>query len=124
MKRNWGLIRLLLQETEAGEPPAELSQYSKEEQLYHAVLLIEGGLVHGTVIPDQDGHPISARISGMTWEGHDFVEATKDSALWSKAVQACQAAGISATAEILVNACKLIAKHGYDAALKLISGSP
>ena len=50
MKRDMELIRLLLLQVEAGTPPAELSEYSKDEKVYHAVLLIERGLVDGGVL--------------------------------------------------------------------------
>ena len=57
MRRDWNLIRLLLLEIESESPPNGLDAYSKEQQLYHAVLLVESELVHGEIVVNENGTP-------------------------------------------------------------------
>src|SRR5271154_2917382 len=48
--------------------------YSPEQVAYHARLLLKGGYVTG------DSRKPS--ISGLTWEGHEFLDSIKDTGVW------------------------------------------
>jgi hypothetical protein len=88
MKRDMELIRMILIEIE--KQPSYLSEinlnfagYSSEDIHYHVMLLCEAGLI---VAHDQsslsDIYWIPERL---TWEGHEFLEASRDNNIWNKA---------------------------------------
>jgi hypothetical protein len=122
MRRDWNLIRLLLLEVESGSQPAGLSDYTEPQVLYHAVLLVESELVHGSVTTDQTGMPIEVSLSRLTWKGHDFLDATRDEATWKKAVSLVQTSFGSATAELLKDACKQLLTSTLEAAIRASKG--
>jgi len=122
MRRDWNLIRLLLLEVESGTEPSGLSDYTEPQILYHAVLLVESEFVHGDVISDHTGTPRSAHYSRLTWKGHDFLDATRDEAIWKKAIALVQTSAGSATAELLKDACKQLIASGLEAAIRAAKG--
>jgi hypothetical protein len=89
MKRDIDLIRRILLDFEnipAGSAPASwvYEGYDEETVREHLVLLIESKLVKGQVVaalgcPE---FPIPEKIS---WEGYDFLDASRDESLWTKA---------------------------------------
>lgn len=118
MRRNLDIIRLLLLKYEGADQVIGLDNFSKEQQLYHSVLLIEAGYVHGVVIPDQSGNPVSTRVNRLTWAGHEFLELTRDDTIWNQAkgVIANSAKGVAT--EIITSACKQILSIGIEAAVR------
>lgn len=116
MKRDMDLIRLLLVEVE-GETKPDLSGYTEEQQVYHAVLLIEAGFVHGTVLSDENGDPVDARISRLTNEGHDFLDAVRDDTIWNKAKAVLKSSAASATADVVKDTCKMLLTAAVQAAM-------
>jgi len=95
MKRDMDLARAILIEIEE-DPHLDRSKlisasmidpdeikgapgHSKEEVAYHLALLIEAGLVEGKVGLEQ--FPL---ISGLTWNGHEFLDNIRDSGIWGK----------------------------------------
>lgn len=50
----------------------------------HVVLLLEAGLLDGTVV-DFVSEPKQGIVTGLTWAGHDFLGSIKDDGLWKKA---------------------------------------
>ena len=96
MKRNMDLVREILMQIEATEPEKEITLdvtgYSKEEIGLHVELMIEYGLIEGKAIPSDTGaaHTILTYwIKGMTWEGHDFLDAARNDTIWNKAKEKC-----------------------------------
>lgn len=83
MKRDMDLIRLILLDAE-GEVPADLSQYSEKQINYHKWLLFNAGFVEGGDDTDWSGNK-SAVITGLNWEGHDFLDAARDPGIWNQA---------------------------------------
>jgi len=86
MKRDMDLVRQILLETEkipflasgqVYEP--EIEGYSHEEISYHVKLLQEAGYVQAM------GGDAYWVIQSLTWEGHEFLEASKDDTRWNKA---------------------------------------
>lgn len=85
MKRDIELIRLILLREETGAPPANLAGYGAAVIAYNSVLAIEAGLLRGQVF-HEGGSPIAIpNVTGITWTGHDFLDATRDSRIWKKA---------------------------------------
>ena len=84
MKRDIELIRLSLLREETGAPPTELADYDAATIAYNSVLAIEAGLLRGQIY-HEGGSPIAIpNVTGITWAGHDFLDATRDSRIWKK----------------------------------------
>jgi hypothetical protein len=89
MKRNFDLIRDILLHIESQNSgffykPVILEDYTKEETIYHLVLMIENNLLEGKINSVSGGDPLVI-ISRMTWKGHDFLEASRDTQRWTQA---------------------------------------
>jgi hypothetical protein len=98
MKRDMDLVRRILLVCEAHEHgyaprPLAVDGYTDEQIGYHAMLMVEAGLLHGTSI-SQFGSPSPAYLaSSLTWAGHEFLDAARDDTVWAKAKGAAAAAG-------------------------------
>ena len=101
MKRDMELIRLLLLEVEQGEAPPELVQYQETDILYHYALMVDAGLIIASLLPET-GVPESVSVSRLTWAGHDFLDATRDSKIWKLAKEHIIKPGASWTFSLLV----------------------
>jgi hypothetical protein len=88
MKRDFNLVRKILQDMEDAQPMRMCNGFTYdgyEEPTIneHVELLIEAGLLEGKVLRTQDSSmPI---VSRLTWAGHDFLDAMKDESIWKKA---------------------------------------
>jgi hypothetical protein len=88
MKRDMDLIRDILLRVEEDKTltgsrfktfsSADFAGHSDEEVTYHVDLLFEAGLIDGS--PNMT--PLPA-ISKLTWQGHEFIGATKDPQIWA-----------------------------------------
>jgi len=107
MKRDMELIRLLLIEQETGAKPDGLASYPEGEQIYNLQLMEDAKLVVADFILDGEGAARAAVIHRLTWAGHDFLDATRDSTIWKKAKEHVLKPGASWTFDIL----KEWAKH-------------
>ena len=95
MKRDIELIRLILLREETGSPPPELASYDAAAIAYNSVLAIEAGLLRGQIY-HEGGSPVAIpTVSGITWAGHDFLDATRDPRIWKKARNRALALGTS-----------------------------
>lgn len=88
MKRNMDLARAILvalEESPSVSNPVEFSipDFSDDEVTYHVKLLHQAGLIEALDISGVNQAkwlPIS-----LTWEGHEFLDAARDSTRWSQA---------------------------------------
>jgi hypothetical protein len=95
MKRDIELIRLILLREEQGVPPPELAGYDAAAVAYNSVLGIEAGLLRGQIY-HEGGSPVAIpAVSGVTWAGHDFLDATRDPRIWKKTRNRALALGTS-----------------------------
>jgi hypothetical protein len=84
MKRDIELIRLILLREESGPTLVDLSSYDAVAIAYNSVLAIEAGLLRGQIY-HEGGSPVAIpTVSGVTWAGHDFLDATRDPRIWKK----------------------------------------
>lgn len=62
----------------------EYEGYSERVVIEHLEILIEAGLVVGTIIETlgDSGTPMVSRLS---WTGHDFLDAMRDETIWNRA---------------------------------------
>ena len=97
MMRDMDLIRKILLRIEAiGTigviPSLEQDGFSRPEIEYHLSLLINRELVDGRAAP-LSGYKYAIRINGLTWEGHDFLDAIRDDSVWTKTKEKASGAG-------------------------------
>lgn len=92
MKRDLDLIRYILQEAEANSasgtshfeirPPEGTSMV---DLLGHADLLIDAGFIDADY---SDASTARCYIKRLKWDGHEFLDASRDDSLWKKAKKA------------------------------------
>lgn len=88
MKRDMDLVRDILRQVEE-EPytmnPVKLTFADRPENeiAYHVLLLDEAGLLEAMDFSSMDG-PAWKPVR-LTWEGHEFLEASRDDTRWEKA---------------------------------------
>lgn len=109
MKRDMDLVRSILLDLEARTPnlankedfgyslelAATTLSTTKEELVYHLVLLFEAGLIDGWALRGLD-HPIGKALRldsdyvfhvvprHLTWEGHEFLESVRADEIWKQ----------------------------------------
>ena len=98
MKRDMDLVRkilLTIEEEPHGHAPSELmiDGYTEEQVGYHALLMIEGGLAVGEEDTTFGQSSPSAVIMRLTWKGHEFIEASRNPAMWDRAKALAAKAG-------------------------------
>ena len=87
MKRDMELVRKILIAIEdsnntMGSITLNFDNYSDEQVSYHVKLLSENGLIKAI---DASSHDVIAWMpTGLTWDGHDYIEAIKDDKRWQK----------------------------------------
>jgi len=101
MKRDMELCRALLIAHESGEKPPELEMASLDEIGYAYVLLKDAGFIEAHFIEGNSVLPAAIVNCRLTWEGHDFLDASRDSKLWKKAKEKIIDSGVSWTVSIL-----------------------
>lgn len=91
MKRDMDLVRkILIFMSENTEGPnvdwaAKIPGYTEDQILHHAALMKQGGLIVAGDYGDLDSDlPIALPVS-ITWDGHEFLDAVRDSTVWEKA---------------------------------------
>jgi hypothetical protein len=95
VKRDIELIRLLLLREEEGSVPAEMASYDPGWVNYNSILAIEAGLLRGQIYHEGGSNLAVATVSGITWAGHDFLDATRDARIWKKTRNHALALGTS-----------------------------
>lgn len=92
MKRDMELVRLiLLQVEEAGHGSVKSSDfeadgYDETTAAYHIELMGEAGLIQVNVLKFF-GDAKEGTVERLTWAGHEFVDATRNEAVWRKTLQ-------------------------------------
>jgi len=108
MKRDMDLIRALAQflEDKPDDKPVEappISGYSELQIKQHLVLMHEAGLircerVRSTTDPER---VIYVLPFGLSWQGHEFLDAARDETVWRKVTAEIKAKGLSVTFAVL-----------------------
>jgi hypothetical protein len=84
------LVRAILFEVEKqpeGFAPNDLQiqGYTADEIAYHAYIMGEAGLVHSIDTTHMGSSGPEAKVSRLTWEGHDFLDAAREPDRWQTA---------------------------------------
>jgi len=78
MKRDLDLIRKIMIAIDSyegsGEPKLDIDGHLSDEVLGHLCLMEDGRFIHRGEVR-------------LTWEGHEFLEASRDDGIWEKAKQ-------------------------------------
>jgi hypothetical protein len=111
MKRDMEMVRLILLWIESGEEPAELRGTGEAVKNYHLDIMIEAGLLKGHAVQTPGKASPGSVVQRLTWEGHDFLDATKDPGIWQKAKDKVMKPGAALTFGILLEFLKAEAKH-------------
>ena len=84
MKRDMDLVRQLSIEIEqeAEWPGGKCVAPEHASRSYHLHLLIQAGLVEGEESQVLGGAPPRFLITGLTWQGHEFLAASADQDRW------------------------------------------
>lgn len=90
MKRDLDLIRALLFHFESKpDDRPELCPLiegrSKVEIRYHLLLMYEAGFLRCEVERSKTGRAIRVFAFSLTWQGHEFLEASRNAGAWRKA---------------------------------------
>ncbi|HAB53780.1 MAG TPA: hypothetical protein DCE80_16660 [Ignavibacteriales bacterium] len=90
MKRDLDLVRKILLAIEAMvngrvDCDIEIPGFTKDQIGYHVFLMGQAGLLKVVDITDLDSKSPQAAPIHLTWAGHEFLDASKDEGLWSKA---------------------------------------
>jgi hypothetical protein len=88
MKRDFDLIRRIMIDVESIPAYGQKQNFSYDgyDSLtinQHIALLIEAGLIKGSI--HEANVKSTVLVDDLTWAGHDFLNATKDETLWTKA---------------------------------------
>lgn len=88
MKRDLDLVRQVLLQIEAlpAGPPAQyrMSEIDDPVLLAHFELVIAAGLVNGKIARSQGVRGDVISISGLTWEGHEWIEMVRSETMWDE----------------------------------------
>jgi len=98
MKRDMDLVRKILMACADHEhgfapPTLQIEGYSEEQVGHHVYLMMQAGLVKGADVTAMGSSSPEAVLSSITWAGHEFLEASRDEGLWTKAKQAAGSTG-------------------------------
>ena len=105
MKRDLSLIRKILLRCE--EAPANQWLEAKHFDLgvanhdlgEHVDLMIDAGLLDGEMQGTHDDET-SFYIRKITWQGHDFLDASRDIKIWTKFLEMAKERGLSLTFDL------------------------
>lgn len=117
MKRDWDLIRQVLEEVEA-VPPEGRNRFQFAEptadriKIEHALLLVDRGYIEGTPVRPSADAPQLLRPA-LTWEGHELLDTIRSKALWERIKTTAREKGI----ELTFDAIKALAPLALKALL-------
>jgi hypothetical protein len=107
VKRDMDLLRSLLLKVEEQSPNGpfttiEIPGHSEDEVRYHARLAQGAGFVEADFMMD------GFIVTGLTWAGHEFLDAAREDKLWNKAKQTVLTNAGTLTLEALKIALSLL----------------
>ena len=123
MKRDLDLVRHILLQIEAlpAGPPAQYRMSEIEDPLLlaHFELVVGSGLVNGKISRSQSSRGDVISISGLTWEGHEWIETVRSDGVWNETKATLRDDGGALTYELT----KAVADRILRARLGLINES-
>lgn len=119
VKRDMDLVRQILLACEASQElqtmvRLSLKGYKREVVSYHVELMHDAGLVTAMDASSSDGH--DWRPTGLTWAGHEFLDAARSDTVWEKAKSSVGAVG-GVAFEVIKN---VLVSYGTQQASRLM----
>lgn len=96
MKRDMDLLREMLLAVENASPKLlslpKFPTHEDWEVVEHANLAVQAGLLNAVVFTPLKGLPTVSNLT-LTWEGHEFLDRTRDPDIWSQTKGAAKKVG-------------------------------
>jgi hypothetical protein len=104
MKRDWDVIREILQKVEDLMTNETITSFDYDNTrtdviTYHIKLLYQAGLIEAVDCSSMDGDEFI--VNGLTWEGHEFLESIRSESIWKKTKSKIIEKGGSMTFDII-----------------------
>lgn len=98
MKRDMDLIRTILLQLEErssglGTIDVAVDGYDEATIGYHCALIAEAGMARGINVGTMHSKHSEWKLSTLTWEGHEFLDASREPTRWEKAKDIAGKAG-------------------------------
>lgn len=123
MKRDLDLVRSILIYVEKAEDEVDAEDlvtdsWPFETVAYHIRLMAHHGLVDlSDDTRDMNGETLSLTVSGLTWDGQDYLDAIRDPKVWAKVKKTVKEAIGSTTFEVVRQTGALVAMSMVKASL-------
>jgi hypothetical protein len=106
MKRDYNLIRKILIDVEDAEPGQVIQNFTCEgvdQRIIaeHVKLLIDARYLEGEIIRQFGTSAFAYAVTGMTWDGHEFLANAKNDTVWKKVMSDAQKQGGSMSVSVL-----------------------
>ena len=104
MKRDWNIIREVLQKIEDSSNNVELKDFfedNTQEYSYHVELLIEAELISGEMESCMDCPVSDFTIERLTWSGHNFLDTIRSDSIWNKTKNILKEKGLGMSFDII-----------------------
>ena len=127
MKRNWDLIRWILDQAESRKGghvlvltigvykgshyKLDISERDFGEVCEHILLLGDAGLAEVRELGRTHEGSAGVAIDRLTMNGHDFLAAAKNDTIWNKAMNTVKEKGNSVTLGVLIQLLSTLAKQ-------------
>lgn len=123
MRRDLDLVRSILIYVEKAEDEVDAEDlvtdgWPFETVAYHIRLMAHHGLVDlSDDARDMNGETLSLAVSGLTWDGQDYLDAIRDPKVWAKVKKTVKEAVGSTTFEVVKQTGALVAMSMVKASL-------
>ena len=122
MKRDWKIVRAILEHIESEDLKEYAGQYSyvndlnvnEDDFLGHIEILIDAGIIRNAEVRRTANGNISyCNLNGVfiSMEGHDLLDALRDSTVWSRILEKSKRASVSISWEFIKAAIPVIMKE-------------
>jgi hypothetical protein len=106
MKRDLKLVRLILLDVEATPPGQVIDGFTQEGYdertiAEHVRLLIDANFLEGQVVQQFGTSAHEYAVTGLTWQGHEFLANAKNDTVWKKVVAEAESKGASISMTVL-----------------------
>lgn len=112
MKRDMDLVRAIVHYIEdqnendfIRSSEIELAGWTSEQIAYHCMLIEEAGLVEAVDLRTRADRTAIA-IQRLTWQGHDFADASRNDSLWNRVKMQVANTATAVTFDVLVAVLK------------------
>lgn len=114
MKRDMDLVRCILMTVEKSEDEVTEAQLldcggDMARLAFHVELLQGHGLLTAEIYRDGMGDPMSVSISGLTWDGYDYLDAIRSQKVWCKVKEAISKAIGDTSLSVVKDVCVALA---------------